>query len=372
MKDKESKAWIAGQARNDNEGRRYHPGEGRGRNDNEGRRYHPGEGRGRNDSVGRRRELVLAALALALAPAALAQTETWPNRPITLVVGYPPGGSTDLTGRAVADQFSKRLGVPVVVENVSGAGGAIGALKVSRAAPDGYTVLLGANNEIAINRLISPTVKYSYKDFTPIGLVASQPMVLVAGTSTEIKNLDQFLKTVKSKPGRFSYGSSGVGTALHLAGEMVKEQGGLFMTHIPYRGVAPLTNDLLGGALEYGVFVLSSGLPHIRSGKVVALGTTEKKRSATTPDIPALAENPALKNMDIGVWFALMAPPRMPEPVAARLRKALAESLQAPELRKKLEDSGSSIAPPNVDMAKFLADETAKYQRIVTFANIKE
>lgn len=320
-----------------------------------------------------RRALVLAALTMALVPAAQAQGENYPNRPITLVVGYPPGGSTDLTGRTVADQLSRRLGVPVVVENASGAGGAIAALKVSRAAPDGYTVLLGANNEIAINRLISPaTVKYSYKDFTPIGLVASQPMVLVASASTGIKDVDQFLKTVKPKPGRFSYGSSGVGTALHLAGEMVKEQGGLFMTHIPYRGVAPLTNDLLGGALEYGVFVLSSGLPHIRSGKMVALGTTEKKRSATTPDIPALAEHPALKNMDIGVWFALMAPPRLSEPVAAKLRKALAESLQAPELRKKLEDSGSSIAPLHVDMAKFLAEETAKYQKIVTFANIKE
>jgi tripartite-type tricarboxylate transporter receptor subunit TctC len=320
-----------------------------------------------------RSTLFLPALALALALPALAQTETYPNRPITLVVGYPPGGSTDLTGRTVADQLARKLGVPVVVENASGAGGAIAALKVSRAAPDGYTVFLGANNEIAINRLISPaTVKYSYKDFTPIGLVASQPMVLVAAAGTGIKDVDQFLKAVKAKPGRFSYGSSGMGTALHLAGEMVKEQGGLFLTHIPYRGVAPLTNDLLGGALEYGVFVLSSGLPHIRSGKVVALGTTEKKRSATTPDIPALAENPGLKNMDIGVWFALMAPPRLPEPIAARLRKALAESLQAPELRKKLEDSGSSIAPPQVDMAKFLADETAKYQKIVNFANIKE
>jgi len=320
-----------------------------------------------------RRTLFLPALALALAFPALAQTETYPNRPITLVVGYPPGGSTDLTGRTVADQLARKLGVPVVVENASGAGGAIAALKVSRAAPDGYTVFLGANNEIAINRLISPsTVKYSYKDFTPIGLVASQPMVLVAGAGTGIKDVDQFLKAVKAKPGRFSYGSSGMGTALHLAGEMVKEQGGLYLTHIPYRGVAPLANDLLGGALEYGVFVLSSGLPHIRSGKLVALGTTEKKRSATTPDIPALAENPGLRNMDIGVWFALMAPPKLPEPIAARLRKALAESLQAPELRKKLEDSGSSIAPPQVDMAKFLADETAKYQKIVNFANIKE
>ncbi|MGV3570383.1 MAG: Bug family tripartite tricarboxylate transporter substrate binding protein [Ramlibacter sp.] len=304
---------------------------------------------------------------------AAAQEPAYPAKPITVVVAYPPGGSTDLTGRAVADHLSRKLGVPVVVENVGGAGGAIGAMKVAKAAPDGYTLLLGANNEIAINRLITPaTVKYSFKDFTPVGLVASQPMVLVASTATGIKDAGQFLKEVKARPGAFSYGSSGIGTALHLAGEMLKEQGGLYMTHIPYRGVAPLTIDLVGGNLEYAVYVLSSGLPQIRGGKVVALGVTQKNRSPAAPDIPALAESPALRNMDIGVWFALMGPPGLPGPVLARLRTALHEVLQTPDFRKKLEESGSTIAPPNVDMARFLEAETAKYQKIVDFAKIKE
>jgi len=244
---------------------------------------------------------------------------------------------------------------------------------VANAAPDGYTLLVGANNEIAIKRLVSPaTVKYEAKDFTPLGLIASQPMVLVASPKTGVKNLAEFMKLTKANPGKFSYGSSGVGTALHLAGEMVKDQGGLFMTHIPYRGVAPLTNDLLGNNLEFAVYVLSSGLPQIKAGKVVALGTTERKRAAATPDVPALSEHPALKNIDIASWFALMGPAKLPEPVVAKLKKALAESLQSPELRKKLEDSGSAIAPLNVDMPKFLADETAKYKKIVEFASIQE
>jgi tripartite-type tricarboxylate transporter receptor subunit TctC len=310
---------------------------------------------------------------LAMTLQASAQEAGYPSKPITVLVGYPPGGSTDLTGRAVADQLAKKLGVPVVVENASGAGGAIAALKTSKATPDGYTLLLGANNEIAINKLITPaTVKYTYKDFTPVGLVATTPMVLVASAASGVKDAGQFLSTVKAKPGRFSFGSSGVGTALHLAGEMVKQQGGLFMTHIPYRGVAPLSIDLVGGGLEFGVFVLSSGLPHIRSGKVVALGVTEKKRSPAAPDIPALAEVAELKNMDISVWFALMAPPNLPAPILAKLRVALNESLQTPDFRKKLEEAGSTIAPPNVDMTRFLADETAKYQKIVDFAKIKE
>ncbi len=297
---------------------------------------------------------------------------TYPSKPITIVVGYPPGGSTDLTGRTVAAELSKKLGVPVVIDNVGGAGGTIGAQKVINAAPDGYTLLVGANNEVAISRLVSSSVKYELKDFTPLGLIASQPMVLVAAQKSGVKNVDQFMTVVKTNPGKFSYGSSGVGTALHLAGEMVKEQSGLFMTHIPYRGVAPLANDLLGNNIEFGVFVLSSGLPHIKSGKLVALGTTEKKRSAVTPDIPALAENPKLKNIDISSWFVLMGPAKLPEPVADKLRKALAESLQSPDLRKKLEDSGSAIAPLNVDMPRFLADETAKYKKIVDFAKIVE
>jgi tripartite-type tricarboxylate transporter receptor subunit TctC len=316
--------------------------------------------------------LALAALALTFTQGAVAQADAYPSKPITVVVGYPPGGSTDLTGRTVADQLSKKLGVPVVVENVGGAGGTIGAQKVANAAPDGYTLLVGANNEVAISRLVSPSVKYTLNDFTPVGLIASQPMVLVASQKSGVKNIDDFLKAAKANPGKFSYGSSGVGTALHLAGEMVKEQGGVFLTHIPYRGVAPLTNDLLGNNIEFGVYVLSSGLPHIKSGRVVALGTTEKKRSAVTPDIPALAENKLLKNTDIGSWFALMGPAKLPEPVLAKLRAALADSLQAPELRKKLEESGSTIAPLNVDMPKFLREETAKYQKIVDFAKIRE
>lgn len=302
-----------------------------------------------------------------------AQTDAYPSKPITLVVGYPPGGSTDLTGRVLGAELSKKLGVAVVIENVGGAGGAIGAQKVANATPDGYTLLVGANNEIAIKRLVSPaTVKYEAKDFTPLGLIASQPMVLVASPKTGVKNLAEFMTLAKAHPGKFSYGSSGVGTALHLAGEMVKDQGKLFMTHIPYRGVAPLTNDLLGNNLEFAVYVLSSGLPQIKAGKVVALGTTERKRAAATPDVPALAEHPALKHIDIASWFALMGPAKLPEPVVAKLKKALAESLQSPELRKKLEDAGSSIAPLNVDMPQFLADETAKYKKIVEFASIQE
>ena len=315
----------------------------------------------------RRHATALLACGLALLTAGPAQAQDYPAKPITLVVGYPPGGSTDLMGRLVGAELSTRLGQPVVIENLGGAGGTIGAQKVASAAPDGYTLLVGANNELAIAKLVTKTVKYDPASFTPIGLIGSQPMVLVAATSTGVKNASDFTQLVKKNPGKFSYGSSGVGTALHLAGEMVKEQAGLFMTHIPYRGVAPLTNDLVGNNLEFGVFVLSSGLPHIKSGKVVALGTTAAKR-----DIPALAELPQFKNVDIESWFALVGPANLPQPVVAKLKKALHETLQSSDFRKKMSAAGSGVAAPDANLAQFWQGEVAKYTKIVQFAKIEE
>jgi tripartite-type tricarboxylate transporter receptor subunit TctC len=318
------------------------------------------------------KKICMLALVACASLAAWAQAD-YPSKAITVVVAYPPGGSTDLTGRVVADILAKQLKVTTVVENVGGAGGAVGAQKVVNAAADGYTLLLGSNNEVAISRLINANLRYDgLKDFTPVGLVASQPMVLVASAKTGVKTTDEFIKLVKSKPGQYSYGSSGVGTGLHLTGEMVKDKAGVFMVHIPYRGVAPLANDLLGNTLDFGVFVLSSGLPHIRSGKVIALGTSERQRSAVMPNIPALAEHPQLKELDISSWFMLLGPKGMPAGVTAKLQKALQDGLQDPAMRKRLEDSGSKVFTGKEDSAAYLVSETAKYKKIVDFAKIKE
>jgi tripartite-type tricarboxylate transporter receptor subunit TctC len=318
-----------------------------------------------------RRTALACGIALLAAGSAFADA-SYPNKPITMVIGYPPGGSTDLIGRMVGTELSTRLGQPVVIENLGGAGGAIGAQKVAKAAADGYTIMVGANNELAIARLINKSVKYSIQDFTALGLVASQPMVLVASQKAGVKNTAEFIAAVSKNPGKFSYGSSGVGTALHLAGETLQEQGKLKITHIPYRGVAPLTTDLVGNNIEYGVFVLSSGLPQIQSGKVIALGTTEAKRSAITPDIPALAENPAFKNVDLGSWFAMMGPANLPKPIQDKLKKALSDTLASAEFRKKLAATGSTVMDQKVDPRKFIDGEIAKYAKIVEFAHIEE
>jgi tripartite-type tricarboxylate transporter receptor subunit TctC len=319
-----------------------------------------------------RRAAVMAICVLGLSASAFAQGAAWPQKPITLVVGYPAGGSTDLVARTMAQDLGSRLGQPVVIENLGGAGGSIGAQKVASSSPDGYTLLVGANNEIAINALVRKTVKYSLKNFTPIGLLGSQPLVLTASVANPTRTTADFLSAAKASPGRYSYGSSGVGTSLHVAGEMIKQQGGLFMTHIPYRGTGPLTNDLIGGSLDYGVYVLSSALPLMKAGKIVALGTTEKKRSAATPDVPALSETPALKEVDIGVWFVLMGPAGLPEPVVTKLKSALAETLKSSDYRRSMEASGSVVPTTQPDLARFLVDETEKYRRIVQFAKIQD
>ena len=316
----------------------------------------------------RRTLIACGAALLAAGPAMADDAASYPNKPVTIVVGYPAGGSTDLVGRLVANEIEKHLGQTVIVENLGGAGGAIGAQKVANAKPDGYTLLVGANNEIAIANMINKSIKYKISDFTPIGVVASQPMVLVASQKAGVKNTEAFYQAVKANPAKFSYGSSGVGTALHLAGEMMKDQAQIDMQHVPYRGVPALTNDVLGNNIEYGVFVLSSGLPLI---KVQAIATTEAKRYAATPDIPALAEHPAFKNVDINSWFAMMGPANMPAPVVAKIKEALNKTMAAPEFRKKMEDAGAQVMDSQIDASQYINGEIAKYQKIIDVAKIE-
>jgi len=297
-----------------------------------------------------------------------AQTESYPARPITILVGYPPGGSTDLAGRTVAEEMTKSLGVSVLVQNLSGATGAIAAQKVISSNPDGYTLLVGSNSDIAINRVMSASAKYQVTDFTPLGLIASQPLVLVASNASGVKDLNQFLNLLKQNPTKFSYGTSG--TLLQMAGEMVKSQAGVSMTHVGYRGAAPLVADLLGNHIDFGVLVLSGVLPHIRSGNLIALGITEEKRSSLAPEIPSLAEHSSLTGLRINAWFALMAPPNLPTPLATKLKDALAVSLRTAEERKALKDF--VVMSRTDDLPRFLAEEVAKYERIAKFAKMKQ
>lgn len=313
-------------------------------------------------------------LLLGTASAAALAQPSYPTRPITLVVGYPAGGSVDLVARTVAPKLAERLGQPVVVDNVGGAGGTIGAAKVVNAAADGYTLLLGSGSEVSIARLTSPAVEYDgQRDLAPIGLIGASPMVLVGAPRLAQKNVDQLLTHLRANPGKYSYASSGVGTPLHLAGEMIKQAAGVFIVHIPYRGAGQMVTDTIAGNVDLSVLVLSSALPHIRSGKLQPYGVTSRTRADAAPDIAALAEDKRLASVDMGVWFGLLAPARTSADIQARLQRDLAAVLADADVVRRLSDAGVRVTPgSSADFRSFIERETRKYEAIVRTANIKE
>jgi len=322
--------------------------------------------------LNRRTATLLGAAAVAgLLPLSSALAQAWPTgKPVTLVVGYPPGGSVDLVARTIAEPLSKRLGTPVVVENIGGAGGTIGAQKVVNAAPDGYTLLLGSGSEVSIARLFNTAVKYNGEtDLAHIGLIGVTPMVFVAGPKAGVKTMDEALARAKREPNKLSFASSGVGTPLHVSGELINLLGGTTFRHIPYRGAAQMVQDVLGGNVEFSVFVLSSAMPHIESGKMTALGVTTPTRSRAAPQIPPLGDHPRLKGYDMNVWFGLFGPAKLPAPMTARLNKELNEILRDQEVWQKLQKAGitNDGGTPQA-LTSFIKAETQRVRAVVNKA----
>jgi tripartite-type tricarboxylate transporter receptor subunit TctC len=319
--------------------------------------------------------LVVTALAGSLyANPVFAQPAEFPTRPITLIVGYTPGGSVDLAARIVAPELSKRLGQSVVIENIGGAGGQLGAQKAVNAQPDGYTLLLGTSAEITVARLINPVVKYDgLRDLRPIGLIGTQPMVLVGTPGSTAKNTRQLIDQIRAKPGKFSYGSAGQGSLPHLTGELFKQQTKSFIVHIPYRGASPMITDLLGGQLDLGFLVLSSALPQLKSGKLIAYGVSEPKRLEQLPNVPALTETPDLAGFDMSVFFGVFAPAKTPREIAQRLETELAAVMKQPEVRNKLTEAGFNVQPMDAaSTGAFVLKAQGQYQKIVEISKIRE
>lgn len=322
--------------------------------------------------LNRRTVACLGAAAVAgLLPLSSALAQAWPTaKPVTLVVGYPAGGSVDLVARTIAEPLSKRLGTPVVVENIGGAGGTIGAQKVVNAAPDGYTLLLGSGSEVSIARLFNTAVKYNGEtDLAHIGLIGVTPMVFVAGPKAGVKTMDEALARAKREPNKLSFASSGVGTPLHVSGELINLLGGTTFRHVPYRGAAQMVQDVLGSNVEFSVFVLSSALPHIESGKMTALGVTTPTRSRAAPQIPPLGDHPRLKGYDMNVWFGLFGPAKLPAPMTARLNKELNEILRDQEVWQKLQKAGitNDGGTPQA-LTSFIKAETQRVRAVVNKA----
>ena len=291
---------------------------------------------------------------------------TWPTQPIRIIVTFTPGGAPDVLARVLAQSWQESLGVPVLVENRPGFGGNIGADMVAKSDPDGYTLLIGTVGIHAINGALYEKIAYDpIKDFTPISFLASTPNVLIVNKHLGVNNLHELIEMAKAKPNQLTFGSSGVGTSLHMSGELFKEMAGIEIRHIPYKGRAQSLPDLVSGRISMLFDNLSSSLPLIKAGEVRALGVTTLKRSLAAPDIPTLAEQ-GLHGFEAVSWFSLMAPAHLPSSVQKRLNALTYRTLSNPQVRNRLLEGGLEPAPGSPkELAKLIQSEASKWSKVV-------
>jgi tripartite-type tricarboxylate transporter receptor subunit TctC len=308
-------------------------------------------------------------LLLALAAAAFGATaQTWPDRPIKLVVPFPPGGGADMAARTYGEKLATLLGQPVLIDNKPGASGNIGAELVARAPADGYTLLF-ANEFLATNPLMFKEIRYdSLKDFVPIAKVASNAAAIAAHPGLGVKTIQELIALGKTK--NLNYASPGVGTGPHLFGQLIAMQTGAKFTNIPYKGSAPATADAVGGQVDFIISTLSPMVPHIQSGKLRGLAVTGAKRSPQAPDVPTLGESGSL-GQRYEVWYGVVAPAAVPRPIVTRLQQASAQVLRDPELVNKLRNAGYDVEPSiGDDFGAELRADIDRWVRVIREAKI--
>lgn len=319
------------------------------------------------------RAFACAALACGVALTYPAHAQSYPTKPIRLIVPYPPGGSTDILARLLADRMSTSLGQNMLVENRAGATGVIGAEAVARSPADGYTLLMGAGGPITQVAAIRPTMPYdSLKDFAPVILTAKAPKLLVVNPAVPANTAQELTALLKSKQREVRYGSVGTGSSGHLANELLKLSAGVDMTHVPYKGGAQVITDLIAGHIDVVMEVIPQLLPLVRSGKIRALAISSAARSPLLPDTPTLAQS-GFPGYESYTWFGILAPGGTPPAIVDRLNGEFSKVLTTPELKKRLEDLGADFTPNSpAEYAKFLRDDLEKWRRVVREAGIKE
>jgi len=323
-----------------------------------------------------RRALIATAAGLAATMPALvaapAFAQPWPTKPVTLVVPFPAGGTTDVLARALAEKLQQSLGQPVIVESRPGAGATLGADYVAKARPDGYTLLIGAVHHTIASSVYKKLPYDFQKDFVPITGLALVPNVLVVNASaTPARSVAELVAALKAHPGQWSYGSNGNGTAQHLIGTQFQNATGTTLLHVPYKGSGPLATDLLGAQIQMSFDTITPVLPHIRAGKLRALAVTTARRSSALPDVPTL-EEAGLKGFDIGTWFGVLAPAATPRDIVARLNAEMVKVIQAPDFRKRMDEIGAEpTGGSSEQLAAQIRSETGKFAKLVKEANVQ-
>ena len=317
----------------------------------------------------RRAFALLALLALHLPLAALAQT--WPARPIRIVVTYPAGGGADAMARLLAPKLSEALGQPVVVENRGGASGTIAADLVAKAPADGYTLMLDAANH-AVNPSLLPKLPYDPdKAFAPVSLLALFPNVLVVHPAYPVNSVKQLIEKAKAEPGKIAFASSGNGSAQHLAGELFRQRAGIDIVHVPYKGGGPALIDVMAGQVPMYFGNMASALPHVKNGKLKALAVTGAKRSSAAPELPTIAES-GLPGYQVYEWNAIFAPAGTPPAIVNRVQSEIAKAVKVPDVRDRmLALGGEIVASSPADLGAWVREQTASWARVVKAGNIR-
>ena len=313
-----------------------------------------------------------AAAALCAASLAAAHAQSYPTKPVRIIVPYPAGGSTDIIARVAATQLSERLKQPFVVENRAGASGAIGSAAVAQAAPDGYTLVMGTASSHGINSALYKNLPYdAVKDFAPVTVVATTPNIIVVHPSVPAQNLQELLALAKAKPGTLNFGSTSAGGSPHMSAELLKMMAGVNMVHVPYKGAAPMLTDLMGGQVQIGFDNLPSTINFVRSGKVRALAVTTAQRWPGAPDIPTVAES-GVPGYEVSGWFGLLAPAGTPKEVLQTLQQAVAAAVKQPEVHKQLLDLGAQpVANAPQEFAAQISADVAKWREVVRVTGVK-
>lgn len=315
----------------------------------------------------RKLAMTAAGVALAAMSAVSHAQENWPKQPVTMLVGFSAGGTTDIIARMLGQELSKMWGQPVIIDNRPGAGGNIAGSMVAKAKPDGYTLFMGSTGPLAVNNTLYKSMPFdNLKDFTPISLVADVPNMLVVNPkSMPVNSFKEFLTMLKASPGKYFYASTGSGTASHLSTELLKVQAGLDVTHVPYKGAVALNDILAGEGVHFMFATIPSAIQHVRSGRLRALAVSSLKRSAGVPELPTVAES-GFPGFDASSWFGLVGPAKMPPELAAKIQGDIARVLKSKEMQEKFIVQGADpVGSTPAQFADYMRSETTKWAKIV-------
>jgi tripartite-type tricarboxylate transporter receptor subunit TctC len=318
--------------------------------------------------ISRRAFLIVAGVAAT----GSARAETYPSHPVRIIVPYPPGASNDIIARLVAEKLADKLGQPFVVENRGGAGGNIGAEAVANAEADGYTLMITAPPPLSTNVALYRNLPYDpVKAFAPVALLATVPIVLVVHPLLQVKNVGDLIALAKAKPGTLNFGSAGIGSTNHLAGELLKSMTGIDIVHVPYRGDAPAMSDLVAGHIPMMFDNMPAALPLVQSKAIRAIAVAGAKRAAALPDVPTVAES-GVPGFEAFSWFGMVAPAKTPASVFATLQGAVTSILATPDMRTHLAKLGADVGTVSgAEFGKFLADDRAKWTKVIQISGAK-